>query len=88
MQHLISNRTNELSFVNIDQFHPCDILLFHTTNMFSPMKGSIHIGLMHSDFVNGYQLLYDARTVSDQDRGTTDIFFYITHFHHFLLLKN
>ena len=44
------------------------------TNIFSYFKGNTSPVLMHSSIVNGYQLLCDAHTVPEQQKGTIAIF--------------
>ena len=56
--------------------HSCGMLVSHSTNIFSHLKGNLSIVLMHSGIVNAYQLLCDAHSVPVQHKGTTDIFLY------------
>jgi len=42
------------------------------------IRGKSTLVLMHSGIVNGYQLLCDAHTVSEQHRGTSALFLFYT----------
>ena len=79
--NLVSTNTIVLVFTS----HPlhtalvaCWCLLTYGMSSLATLRAASLFVLMHSDIVNGYQLLLDAHAVLEPHRGT-DLYFYFTH---------
>ena len=73
--------TQVYTFVSVSKrncVRPCALLMSHNTQQVNHIKGNITLVLMHSGIVNGYQLLCNAHTVLEPQRGTAAFFLFVS----------